>query len=718
MARLVFGDQNVLRINCLSLLMKTIRSLFLLAVVFACSSATEPCRAQQTNATVTVDPSPAGRQQVIDGFGTCLSGTEGQQSWWQSLYFDDLRCSLLRVDLTPQFVSPYAEFTYNSPWFHHHPSLPGPNGNNARTYTSAADYTRAWSFAVNGQNVTQQATIAVMGPDIDKNAAFFDFGGLQTAGLVAQVGQAKRAQLGDFKLFGSLWSPAPWVKISSGNTISGQSGVLPANGTAWPFIWAGNFAGGRLDTSDLPLAVFDDSSQGGTGPTSALTQFARCTAAYLRGFQNRYGVRFYAISVQNELNFEEFYNSCTYPLSPQYIAALKRLRAELDKYPDLAGIKLEGPEDLLGGDAYALWQYGGGDTAIHKNLQYLQNIAADPQAAAALDFVSIHGYAPDGVNSAGADPTSWNWWANGWSASPAAGVPGNVKGFTGYGKKSWMTETSGENTAWLSPASGFPNGGAFSIALKLHQALTVGRESGWAYWQFTSGGAVDTQTLTDAATLAASPKYVAAKHYFALVRPGAVRVNTSVSTAASAPLLASAFVQDADYTLTLVLGNAAASAVNVTLTVPGYPRGLSSFQSYMSSDGSYWQPSKVGITNGQASVNVPGYGVATLYGVGLNADASSAVGTPSASVGADGRLQIVFRRDTTRGELTYTVEGCSDLAVGGWSPLATSSGGAAFVAVGGATVSEVGDGNVKTVTVQDAASPGSSKRFLRVRVAE
>ena len=349
--------------------------LFYFLVFCSVVVSTSPAPAQTViPATVTLDTSAAGRQQTIDGFGTCLGGTEGQQPWWQTLYFDNLRCTLLRVDLTPQFISPYSDYTYNSPWFHNHPALPGPDNNNVRTYTNAADYTRAFA--------SQQAPIAVMGPDIDQIAAYFNFAadGLKTAGTVAQLGFGKRKTLGDFKLFGSLWSPAPWIKISSGNTISGQSGVLPANGTAWPFIWNGNFAGGKLDVSDTPHPVFDDSSQGGTGPTSALTQFARCTAAYLRGFQNHYGVRFYAVSLQNELNFEEFYNSATYPLSSQYIAALKRLRAELDKYPDLAGIKLEGPEDLLGSDAYAFWQYGSGATAVHKNLQYLQNIAADPQA--------------------------------------------------------------------------------------------------------------------------------------------------------------------------------------------------------------------------------------------------------------------------------------------------------------------------------------------------
>ncbi len=673
--------------------------------------------AQQTPtpATITLDTSTAGRQQVIDGFGTCLSGTEGQQPWWQTLYFDDLRCTLLRADLTPQFVSPYSDYTYNSPWFHNHPALPGPDNNNVRTYTGAGDYTRAFAG--------QQATIAVMGPDIDKNAAYFNFDAdsLKTAGVLAQLGQAKRKSLGDFKLFGSLWSPAPWVKISSGNTILGQSGVLPANGTAWPFIWAGNFAGGKLDVSDTPLPAFDDSSQGGTGPTSALTQFARCTAAYLRGFQKHYGVQFYAVSVQNELNFEEFYNSATYPLSSQYIAALKRLRAELDKYPDLAAIQIEGPEDLLGSDAYALWQYGGGTTAVHKNLQYLQNVAADPQAAAALAFCSVHGYAADGVTSAGANPASWGWWVNGWTTSPAAGIPGSVKGFAGYGKKSWMTETSGENPAWLYPVSGYPNGGAFSIAVKLHQALTAGRQSGWAYWQMTSGSAVGNETLTDATALAGSPKFVAARHFFAFIRPGAVRVNAAVSEPGNptAPLLASAYVHDGDYSLTFVLVNPSPGPVTATIPLPDAPRGLSSFQAYVSSDGNYWQNSRLGVTDGTVTVTVPGYGVVTLYGVGLNTNASSAVGTPSASVDGGGRLQMVFSRDSSRGELSYVVEACDDLAAANWSPVATSNGGAAFVALGGAAVSETGDGNVKTVTLQDAPPvPPARRHFLRVRVSE
>jgi hypothetical protein len=337
-------------------------------------------------------------------------------------------------------------------------------------------------------------------------------------------------------------------------------------------------------------------------------------AAYLRGFQNAYGVKYYAVSIQNELDFEEFYNSCAYRLSPGYLAAVKAVRAELDQYPDLAGIKIMGPEDVLGGDPYGMWQYGSGSSTAVKNLQFLQAINADPVAAADESFFCIHGYASDGVQAAGATPTVWNWWANGWSASPAAGIPGNVQGFTSFNKKSWMTETSGEAPAWLSPTNSFPGGGAWSVALRIQQALTTGRESAWAYWQMTDGNSVGPQTLTDQATGQNSAKYNAAKHFFRYIRPNSVALNTSISGATA--LSASAFWHKTNGTMTVVLINSSNSPVEAVIDSPSEPVGIESWQTFTSSSGSYWQMATNRITNGVASISVPGYGVVTLYGMG------------------------------------------------------------------------------------------------------
>src|SRR5215510_14505303 len=57
---------------------------------------------------ITVDPSDV--KQTIDGFGTCLSGAEAQSDWWRTLYFDDLRASMLRFDIVPRFKSPYSDY--------------------------------------------------------------------------------------------------------------------------------------------------------------------------------------------------------------------------------------------------------------------------------------------------------------------------------------------------------------------------------------------------------------------------------------------------------------------------------------------------------------------------------------------------------------------------------------------------------------------------------
>jgi O-glycosyl hydrolase len=556
---------------------------------------------------VTLDS--ATRYQTIDGFGACHSGDVGGEAWFQQLYYDDLRASIFRIDITPPFVSPYSDHVYNSPWFGNTPSIDsgGPEGNYVRTYTNATDYTRLFGG--------QRATIAVMGPDLDANVALFDFTKVSVPGGLAQLGKAKAAELGGFKLYGSMWSPAPWLKLSSGNSWPGGAYPLPTAGTAWPFVWGGNFAGGILDTSGTPRAEFDDSSLGGTGPTSALTQFARSLAAYLRGFQTTYGVSFYAISIQNEVNFEEFYNSCSYPLASQYLAALKAARAELDRYDDLKDILIAGPEDLLGGDAWGLWQYGGGSDVTHKNLQYLQAIGADPTASAAVAFFNIHGYDADGASAAGADPQSWSWWVNGWSTAPAAGLPAAVAGFAAYGKKSWMTETSGEATSWLGPTGPFPGSGGWSIALKLHQALTTGRESAWLYWQLADGNDLAAETLTDATALATSPKYVAAKHFFRHIRPGAQAVGATV-TGPVATLLASAYVHDAAGTLTVVIVNASDAGSTVTVVLPAAPAGLGSFEAFTSSDSGLWSASTLTAAAGQVAVPVPGFGVVTLVGQG------------------------------------------------------------------------------------------------------
>ena len=558
----------------------------------------------QTN--INIDPNK--KLQIIDGFGAHQGGDVVNQAWWLNLYYDDMGCSIYRLDLTPKLKAPVSDLSYFSPWFmgsatksvfnfEDQANPNGPENNRVRTYTGPNDYSRTFGG--------RQAPIAVMGPDIEKNMNLFSFP--NDAAVVE--GFKKKAQLGDFKLMGSIWSPVPWVKVSSGNRYPENWWPGPVVNTPWPFIWGGNFSGGRLDVSGTPLAVFNDASVGGTGPTSSLTQFVRSTAAYVLGLQRLYKVPFYSISIQNELNFEVFYSCATYPVSSQYITAVKAIRAEFDKYPELKNIRIMGPEDLLGGDSYGMWEYGG---PTHKNLQYLKNIEADPAASKAVDFYCIHGYANDGVSSAGANPRQWDWWVNGWTTSPAQGIPANVKGFTSFNKKSWMTETSGENKDWLYPKTGFPGDGGLGVAIRIHQALTAGRQSAWVYWTFTDSddaGNVSASGLSNQSSGAVSPKYVGAKHFFKYIRPNSNRVEV-VSTGNNA-ILSSAYFNDSSKTITAVLLNTSSTSQTVQIKLA---LADMRFNVYSSNENNYWKTSSVDLKSGTINLTMNPYSVTTLNG--------------------------------------------------------------------------------------------------------
>lgn len=550
------------------------------------------------------------KKQIIDGFGAHQGNDDSNKKWWLDLYYDDLGASIYRVDLTPIIKTPYSDLNYYSPWFMgsatrsvfnlEDPANPnGPENNRVRTYTGPEDYSRSFG--------NRNAPIAIMGPNIEQNILYFNFPNDEAI----RTGIAKSAQLGGFKLIGSLWSPVPWVKVSSGNAWNQNWWPGPVIGAKWPFIWGGNFAGGKVDVSGRPLSVFNDVSVGGNGPTSSLVQFARSTAAYILGYQRSYQTKFYAISIQNELNFEQYYNSAFYPLSSQYITAVKVIRAEFDKHPELAGIKIMGPEDLLGGDSYGMWEYGSSQGPIHKNLQYLKNIVDDPSALAAVDFFCIHGYDNSGVSSSGADPALWNWWANGWQTNPAPGLPSNVRGFTSYNKKSWMTETSGEKMDWLFPASGFPNNGAWSLALKIHQAFTVGMQSAWLYWTFTESAEMNQVSdfaLTNMSSGSLSPKYVATKHFFKFIRPGSYRLDATLTGNAS--VQGSSYFHDSTEAITIVLINSSAQSQSTKISIPDLNTKAPVFDKYTSSGNQFWNQSTLDIAN--ENVVIPAYGLVTL----------------------------------------------------------------------------------------------------------
>ena len=102
------------------------------------------------------------------------------------------------------------------------------------------------------------------------------------------------------------------------------------------------------------------------------------------------------------------------------------------------------------------------------------------------------------------------------------------------------------------------------------------------------------------------------------------------------------------------------------------------------------------------------------YAFGKNPKAAEAHGiAPNVS---GNKMQISFLCDSTRTDITYTVQASGSLAAGGWTDIATSVGGGMTVPVESlSTVSDSGTG-LRTVTVTEAAAFAGGKRFLRVKV--
>jgi O-glycosyl hydrolase len=377
-----------------------------------------------------------------------------------------------------------------------------------------------------------------LGPDLQSNINLFNFmGNFPQTNWGQFANQAVAGATDQMKLIASIWSPPPWMK-----TTDSQNG------------------GNLIQTSDN------------------LTQFARYVAAYVKGFQESYGVPLYGVSIQNELRFWEPYPSTAYSPS-DYVNALKAVGAEFAR--DGITTKIMGPEDV-GVD-------GGDITAAQ--MSFINAVNADPTAKSYLNTIIIHGYSGNGVSPG----SSQSNWASYWNQ------------ISGMGKESWMTETSGENPAWVHfDSNGHPDG-ALSVALNMHQALAYGNVNAYVYWQMDDGKA-ETQNTLEGGFDTTSLKYNAAKHYMKFIRPGAVRVAASPDTVTG--ISVDAFVEP-DNSLTIELINASAVDTLTTVALPG--TNYASFIEYLTTATQPWSVIPgISAANGSLSITIPANSIITL----------------------------------------------------------------------------------------------------------
>ncbi len=282
---------------------------------------------------------------------------------------------------------------------------------------------------------------------------------------------------------------------------------------------------------------------------------------------NSIGINVYALSLQNEPNFTQPYNSCVY--SPQEYRDMVKVAGPI--------IKAAFPNVRLYGAEHMLW------AMQWPELNYESPIIADTNANPYMGIWANHGYGNDGQTP---DPNSAEAaaWVGAW----------NVVGNTG--RPLWMTETSGYDDTW-------PN--CMQLGTAIYAALKCGRASGWVWWQLGEEG-VSAYNLMNLDT--PTKRYYVSKQYYRYVRPGAVVVE---STSDDPNVFVLAFRHAAKSTATIILINTAQAQRTADLSIAGdiLP---AQFTIYRTSETENCVT--VGTVSGAGSVVLPAKTITTLYG--------------------------------------------------------------------------------------------------------
>lgn len=261
------------------------------------------------------------------------------------------------------------------------------------------------------------------------------------------------------KLMVSVWSPPLWMKYNQhrGNGTERQNSAPPYNSTP------------DSRSNQLKAEYYEE--------------FAEYCVAYIRLLKARTGIDLYAISLQNEPRFSQFYASAVY--SPK---ALAQLIAVVGRRFEKEGIttKIVAPEDV---------------NYFSAVLRFLQAIIAEPDANRYTSVFAIHNYANDGVKPNQVAPSNWRE---------------TYQLASENSKAVWMTETSGFDAQSID--------GGMLLATSMYNALHYGNVSAWIYWQISAEGGSSLLVKGEPTWL-----YDISRQFYRHIRPGAMRYQVRSS---------------------------------------------------------------------------------------------------------------------------------------------------------------------------------------------
>ncbi len=507
--------------------------------------------------------------QTIEGWGTCTGGSLSYDEDWRWAY-KYLGCNLLRMPMGKEL-------------------LVAPDGN--------------------------YATPVELVNDINSNIAVMDFNTQNVGGDTAIWLSNNALEPERVKIVGSLWSPPHWMKGPTGAYVEHVTGGGARHTPYLTNDTSGDSVGGRL-----------------LQDTGNLEQFGRYIAAWAKGFERHFGIALHGVSLQNELAFENPFDSCTYytgaelsggGMGPseqywQYAGALKAVKDEFEQLetehgPGFMTTQITGPHHA------SLLQDPSNPWSFNWQMQFIKAVKdhSDPNLDGFLGIYTNNYSAPaysrakmwraywQGKDSMPGEFPAWLW-------APGIGTDG---------KQSWNSEAGGHGTD-LS--------GCLDLAQDIHDQMVWGYVSAYLYWQFASGGVeVSSHDLVAGVDLGrptVSKKYCTAKQFFRCIRPGARRVAATFAGGESSygyaadpmrtdlSLNVSAYVHDEDETVTIVFVNRRSDQYSATVNVPPL-FGITSYSVHRtSSSDNFERLDDVSVSGGQVSVTVPGQSIVTLHG--------------------------------------------------------------------------------------------------------
>ncbi|NJM93947.1 MAG: hypothetical protein HC842_04130, partial [Cytophagales bacterium] len=216
-------------------------------------------------------------------------------------------------------------------------------------------------------------------------------------------------------------------------------------------------------------------------------EYAESLVAIIKTLKDRAGIDLYAISVQNEPQFNEPYASSL--MNPQVMREVIRTVGRRFEREGL-NTKFFASE--------ALPPQGAIPT-------YMRTLQQDPEVVNYLHAHASHNYDADGLSAGSAGKANWE---NYWDVSQEIANP----------KPMWMTETSGMPDTW---------NGAMLLAANIYDAIEYGHLSAWTFWSMyvTKPSAVFGLVVDNEPSM----RFYTSRQFYKWIRPGAVRVQATSS---------------------------------------------------------------------------------------------------------------------------------------------------------------------------------------------